>query len=60
MGGNLLLDTFAPGRASLLEAQSGINDTYVVFEFRSQDIGEAREELSFKGTSYTVGLKFDY
>jgi hypothetical protein len=60
LGGNLLLDTFAPGRASLLEAQSGINDTYVVFEFRSQDIGEAREELSFKGTSYTVGLKFDY
>jgi hypothetical protein len=59
-GGSLLLDTFAPARASLLEANSGINDTYVVVEWRRQDQEGGRSGLDFSGTAFTVGLKLDY
>ncbi len=68
VGGGLLLDVFAPRRASLLEAQSGINDTWVVAEFRKQAIDDREafwksgsgKGLDFTGTSFTVGVKLDY
>lgn len=58
-GGALLLDPLGPSRASLLEAQSGINDTYLVVEWRRQDVSP-EEGLDFSGRLITVGLKLDY
>ncbi len=67
-GASLLLDIFAPGRASLLEAQTGINDTYITVEWRRQNIdsrtvpwGPAEVDgFDFSGSLLTVGLKLDY
>ena len=69
-GGSLLLDTFQKKRASLLEAQTGINDTYIVFEWRRQRVDQRNlpwsptpelvEGLDFSGDMFTVGLKLDY
>ncbi|MCB9675416.1 MAG: hypothetical protein H6737_09895 [Alphaproteobacteria bacterium] len=68
LGASLLLDIFAPARASLLEAQTGINDTYITFEWRRQNIdsrnvpwGKAQVDgFDFSGSMLTVGLKLDY
>lgn len=71
VGVNLLLDPFAKARASLLEAQTGINDTYLTFEYREQNVdsrerpwskspGDDPEGFSFTGTAFMVGLKLDY
>ncbi|MFT7519841.1 MAG: hypothetical protein ACI9MC_001985 [Kiritimatiellia bacterium] len=59
VGGSLLLDTFDRGRASLLEAQSGINDSWITFEYRKQRI-EGDEGFDFSGSSFTLGLKLDF
>ncbi|MBN2798753.1 MAG: hypothetical protein JXX28_06345 [Deltaproteobacteria bacterium] len=59
VGGNLLLDTFARARASTLESQTGVNDTFVVVEYRRQDIGDG-EGLVFSGDMVTAGLKLDF
>ncbi|MCB9688500.1 MAG: hypothetical protein H6735_25915 [Alphaproteobacteria bacterium] len=66
---NILLDLFQPGRASFLEAQTGINDSWLTLEWRRQHI-DARnapwsgEDLSntmnFGGDSFSVGLKLDW
>jgi hypothetical protein len=68
LGANLLLDTFAKSRASLLEAQTGINDTYVTFEWRRQNIDARKlpwgpdnpDGFDFSASMFTVGLKLDY
>jgi MYXO-CTERM domain-containing protein len=70
IGGSLLLDVLQRKRASLLEAQTGINDTYLTFEWRRQRIDQRDlpwspgpatiEGLDFSGTMFTVGLKLDY
>lgn len=68
VGAGLLLDVFAPSRASLLEAYSGINDTYITFEFRRQMVDSrqhpwaAADEsgFTFTGNMITIGLKLDY
>ncbi len=66
-GGQILLDTFAPRRASQLEASTGINDTWLTVEWRRQRIEPGRflflensEGLSFSGDWVTVGLKLDW
>lgn len=67
-GGQILLDIFQPRRASLLEAQSGINDTWLTIEWRSQRLDgrsapwatNSSGGLVFDGNSFTVGLKLDY
>lgn len=67
-GANLLLDIFAPGRASLLEAQTGINDTYITFEYRRQNIDSRKtpwaaangDGLDLSANMFTIGLKLDY
>jgi hypothetical protein len=67
-GASLLLDIFAPARASLLEAQTGINDTYVTIEWRRQNIDSrtlpwspaSSDGFDFSGSMLTVGLKLDY
>ena len=69
LGLQVLLDTFQPRRASLLEAQSGINDTWITFEWRRQRVdgrsrpwtsNDAPNLLQFDGDAYMVGLKLDY
>ncbi len=60
VGGNLLLDLFAPNRASKLESQSGINDTWLTVEYRSQTIGAQSTGLQLSGWSLTAGIKVDY
>ncbi len=61
----ILLDPLGPARASLLETQSGINDTYLVMEWRKQVITKAAAGgddtgMSFSGTMTTFGLKMDF
>lgn len=58
-GLSVLLDTFSRGRASLLEAQTGINDTFLTVEWRRQAV-DSGSGLIFSGESITVGLKLDY
>lgn len=68
LGVGLLLDVFARRRASLLEAQTGINDTWLVVEWRRQFVdGRSRpwgepvsEGLDFSGDMVTAGLKLDF
>jgi len=69
LGFDVLLDLFAPGRASLLEAQTGINDTFLTIEWRKQDIanrvGDAepaagQSGYDFSGNVWSVGLKLDF
>lgn len=68
IGGALLLDVFAPGRASLLEAQTGVNDTYLLVEWRRQVIDNRRvpwksggeQGFTFTGSSINVGIKLDF
>ena len=57
-GLDVLLDRFEPGRASRLEAVSGIDDTWLVTEYRVQNIGD-EQGLSFSGSSLTMGIRFD-
>jgi hypothetical protein len=67
-GVNILLDVFSQNRASLLEATSGINDTYLTIEFRKQNVDQRRYPasapvkygLDFTASMVTVGLKLDY
>ncbi len=69
-GVNLLLDLIQPGRASLLEARTGINDTWLTVEWRRQSIDERSRpwqpanvtgsDLYFSGDIFQVGLKLDY
>ncbi len=67
-GVNILLDAINHRRASLLEAQTGINDSYLVVEFRRQNVdarrypwlGPVKKGLDFTASMVTVGLKLDY
>ena len=59
MGVNVLLDIFQPGRASRLEASSGITDSYISIEWRKQSIGTG-SGLSFSGEAVMIGLKLDH
>lgn len=68
VGVGMLLDVFARRRASLLEAQTGINDTYLVFEWRRQSVDDRlfpwsppkKDGFDFSGNMITVGIKLDY
>lgn len=60
VGGQVLLDFLDPGRASLLEAQTGINDTWLTVDYRTQEVGGGAERLDFSAEVLTVGLKFDF
>ena len=71
LGGNVLLDVFQPGRASFLETQTGINDSWITIEWRRQRVDaratpwdgrieNAQNALDFSGDVFTVGLKLDW
>jgi len=66
-GGQILLDTFNRRRASILEAGTGINDTWVTVEWRRQRVEPGKvlffnnsEGTSFSSTVLSIGLKLDY
>lgn len=56
----LLLDTFDRGAASTLEARTGINDTYVVAEYRKTNMLTQDEGFDLSRQDLTFGLKFDF
>ena len=60
-GANLLLDRFDPRRASWLATSSGIDDTYLVVDWRTQSLGQWGEDgmSLFDGSMITIGLKLD-
>lgn len=68
LGANFLLDLVSPGRASLLEAQTGINDSWLTVEWRRQTVdarsapwsGRSKKFLDFSGDAVLIGLKLDW
>jgi hypothetical protein len=59
-GAHILLDTFDQPRASRLQAVTGITDSYITVEYRTQKIGEELSGLKFSAETLTFGLKFDH
>lgn len=59
-GLNVLLDVFDRRRASLLEAQSGINDSWVTLSYRRQSVPSTDTGFDFSGDTFEVGLKLDF
>jgi hypothetical protein len=67
-GVNLLLDPVSRVRASKLEAQTGINDSYLVVEWRRQAVDHrklpwgapVKKGFDFSADEVTVGIKLDY
>jgi hypothetical protein len=61
VGVNLLLDRFDKRRASWLATSMGIDDTYVVVDWRTQTLGQWGEDgvSLFDGSMITIGLKLD-
>jgi hypothetical protein len=57
-GGMLLLDTFDRQTADRVEANTGINDTYLVGEFRKTTMFKS-DGLSFDSTEISFGLRLD-
>jgi hypothetical protein len=55
----LLLDGLDPGAASKLENSVGVNDTYLVGEYRQSSMLDA-DALDFGSSELTVGLQFDF
>jgi hypothetical protein len=70
LGVDLLLDLLAPGRASFLEAQTGINDSWLTVEWRRLRVDArsrpwsgrttAPDRLDFSGDAVMLGLKLDW
>jgi hypothetical protein len=61
VGGQILLDIFDRPQASALEAQKGIQDTYLSVEYRENHFSEVQEDgLIFDGKQIAAGLRFDY
>jgi MYXO-CTERM domain-containing protein len=70
IGVDLLLDLLQPGRASFLEAQTGINDSWLTLEWRRQRVDSRKrpwsgrsapgDRLDFSGDAFMVGLKLDW
>ncbi len=62
LGVNLLLDRIEPQRASWLATSTGIDDTYLVVDWRQQSLGAfgTGDGVSlFDGSMVTIGLKID-
>lgn len=67
-GANFLLDPVARVRASKLEAQTGINDSYLVVEWRRQAVDHrkfpwaspVKRGFDFSADQVTVGVKLDF
>lgn len=59
-GGQILLDWLGPRRASILEASTGINDTWLTIAYRRQFVDPDGEGLDLSGWALQVGLQLDY
>ena len=58
VGGQFLLDPFDKVSASLMEVKRGIRDTYLSFEYRTQEF--SGDGLNFSSESYSLGFCFTY
>lgn len=56
----LLLDVLDRRAASRLEATTGINDTFVVAEYRQTNLAHGDNQLDLSTSELTFGLKFDF
>jgi hypothetical protein len=59
LGGMILLDSLDRRTADRVEANSGINDTFLVAEYRKTNMF-ATEGLQLASTEFTLGLKLDF
>ncbi|MFT5680395.1 MAG: hypothetical protein ACI8RZ_001301, partial [Myxococcota bacterium] len=64
VGGQILLDLFEQSQASKLQALSGIQDSYLTFEYREVAVGEWQQTdsgggLLFDSEVLMFGLRFD-
>lgn len=59
-GGMLRLDAFDQKAASELQASTGIDDTFIVAEYRRSFMPKGAQELHFSGWEITGGLRFDF
>ncbi len=61
IGANVLLDRFDSKHASWLATSTGIDDTYLVVDWRTQSLGQWGEDSSsiLDGSMITIGLKLD-
>lgn len=59
-GGLLLLDPLDPKAASRMKAVSGIEDTFVMVEYRETTMPEGAKVLELSDREVTFGLKFDF
>jgi hypothetical protein len=58
VGGEVLLDIFDRSSSSMLDVRYHIKDTYLVFSYQKQEVGD--EGLIFNGESYMLGLRMQY
>lgn len=56
VGAEILLDSFDPSSASLLDVRYGIQDTYLTIGYETREIGS--EGLLFHGTAVNIGFQF--
>jgi hypothetical protein len=56
----LLLDVLDRGAASRLESTAGIDDTYLVAEYRKTLLVHGDDQLNFSTSEFSFGLKFDF
>lgn len=59
-GGWLLLDPLDRSAASALEAKTGIDDTFLTFEYRQTYMKHSDKLLDFSDKEFLVGLKCDF
>lgn len=60
VGGMLRLDAFDRKAASELQATTGIDDTFIVCEYRHNYMPTGADELHMSGWEVTGGLRFDF
>lgn len=59
-GGMLRLDAFDRAAASELQATTGIDDTFIVAEYRRNYMPKDTDQLKLSGWEITAGLRFDF
>ena len=57
-GAEVLLDIFDKSSASMLDVRYRIKNTYLVFSYQKQEVGD--DGLIFNGESYMLGLRMQY
>jgi hypothetical protein len=60
VGGAILLDWLDPEAAVALDAELGINHTYVFFEYYSASVNGGSQSLHVGDTTWALGLAFEF